>query len=335
MPDASVALALSINPLDVTDPLSWIIVIAFLGSAVVDRWSREWARRIAVGGWVLFAAFWALLVPHFIFEINSIVEGLGSIAAVPMSLYAGYRLWTGRDSLFVLTRAVGLMGLLYLPFIYVPFVQSIAPREFLIETVASQTAFLMSLVGPDPTLVGGLSHNGIPIGGKSYPYTSTFVFPGNTAPIRYTIVIACTGIGSMSIMAGGILAVSAPIRRKLRALAVSIPVIYVLNLFRNAFIATMFGRQRMQWFEGTIMWLFGTTDEQMVSYYIADRLLAQFGSVIAMVAITWLIVRELPEILTIVEDLLFLLTGTDYDLYDAFDVSSSIRDSQPEEATAD
>ena len=39
-----------------------------------------------------------------------------------------------------------------------------------------------------------------------------------------------------------------------------------------------------------------------------------------MVAITWLVVRELPEILTVVEDLLYLVTGTEYDLTAAFGV---------------
>ena len=335
MQTGSNAVVLAIQPLDVTGPLSWFVVIAFLAAAVVERWDRERARQIAVGGWVLFGAFWLVLVPHFIFEIGSIVEGLGSIAAVPMSLYAGYRLRNGRDSLFVLTRAVGLMGLIYLPFVYVPFIESIPPRKWLVETVAHQTAFLLSLVGVEPMLGDGLSHNGFPMVGKKYPDESTFVFEGNTAPIRYTIITACTGIGSMAIMAGGILAVSAPMRRKLRALAISLPVIYVLNLFRNVFIATMFGEQRMQWFVGPFMALLGTDDPQYVSYFIADRLLAQFGSVIAMILITWLVVKTLPEILTVVEDLLYLLTGTEYELADAFGVASVPRESPPDESSAD
>lgn len=329
------AVILAIEPLDVSAPLSWMVVLAFLTAATVERWDREMARRLAVAGWGLFGLFWLVLIPHFIFEIGSIVEGLGSIAAVPMSLYAGYRLWNGRDSLFVLTRAVGLMGLIYLPFVYVPFVESIPPRKWLVETVAHQTAFLMSLLGFEPTLVDGLVHNGYPIGDKQYPDKSTFVFEGNTAPIRYTIVTACTGIGSISIIAGGVLAVSAPLTRKLRALAVAVPIIYVLNLFRNVFIAIMFGHQRMQWFEGPIMGLLGTDDPQVVSYFIADRLLAQFGSVFAMILITWLVVKTLPEILVVVEDLLYLLTGSEYDLREAFGVPSGPQPSPVDETSAD
>lgn len=317
---------MSITPLAVARPLSWIVVLAFLGAAVLEMTDRERARTAAVAAWTLFGAFWLVLVPHFVLEQKSIVEGLGSIAAVPLSLYAGYLLWNGRDSLFVLSRAIGLMGIIYLPFSYVPLVESNPARRWLVETVVDQTAFVMSLAEVEPTVIDGLHYNGVRIASKPYPDESTFVFPGNTRPITYTIILACTGIGSMAIMAGGILAVSAPVGRKLKALSVTLPVIYVLNLFRNAFIAIMFGQQRMQWFEGTIMTVFGLTDEQMVSYYVADRMLAQFGSVVAMVAITWMVVRILPEILVIVEDLLFLLTGSEYDLQDAFGVATVAAD---------
>ena len=83
------------------------------------------------------------------------------------------------------------------------------------------------------------------------------------------------------------------------------------------------------------MTLLGTDDPQVVSYFIADRLLAQFGSVIAMILITWLVVRTLPEILVVVEDLLYLLTGSEHDLRDAFGVTSVPQQPSPDEARAD
>jgi len=305
---------ISFDPLVWSEPLMWVVLAAFLGSALINQYDRELARRVAVAGWVAFAAFWLVLVPHFILTQKSLIEGVGSFAAVPLSVWAGYKLWLGRDSLFVLTRAVGVMGLVYVPFLTIDPV-----RQVIVESVTDQTAFLLSLVGVDPLLVGGLSHNGLPIAEKVYPHESTFWFEGNSQPITYTIILACTGIGSIAIFAGGILAVSAPWRRKLRALALTVSVIYVLNLFRNVFIAISFGEQRMQILPGLVMTLFGTEDPQMVSYYVADRILAQTGSVIALVVITYFLVRELPEITTLVDDLLFLLTGNEYDLATAFD----------------
>jgi len=325
--DATVVLSTLVSgPLDVARPLSWLIVVLFLGTAVFTSREKAWARRLGVLAWGLFGLFWLVLVPHFVLEQKSIVEGIGSIAAVPLSFYVGYLLWNGRDSLFVLSKAVGIMGVLYLPFAYLPLVESNPLRRWIIETVAAQTGFLLSLIGVDPQLVTGASVIQGDVPSTDYYYQSTFLFPGNSNPITYTIIVACTGMGSIVILAGAILAVEAPMARKARALAVSVPVIYVLNLVRNVFIATMFGQQRMQWFVDPITTLFGTTDEQMVSYYIADRLLAQFGSVVALLLITWLVVRELPEILSLIEDIAYLVTGTEYD----FETALTERVVQPE-----
>jgi archaeosortase A (PGF-CTERM-specific) len=312
---------LRFDPLVWSEPLMWVVLTSFLGSAVVSRYDRAVARRVAVAGWLAFGAFWLVLIPHFTLTQKSLIEGVGSFAAVPLSVWAGYQLYYGRDSLFVLTRAVGVMGLVYVPFL------TIGPlRQAIVESVTDQTAFLLSLFGVDTLVVDGFSYQGIMISEKPYPYESTFWFEGNTRPITYNILLACTGMGSISIFAGAILAVSAPWRRRLRALALTVSVIYVLNLFRNVFIAVSFGEQRMQILPELVMTVFGLADPQMVSYYVADRILAQTGSVVVLVGITYFLVRELPEITVLVEDLLFLVTGTEYDLVAAFDAEDETGD---------
>jgi archaeosortase A (PGF-CTERM-specific) len=314
---------LQLTPLSIAEPLSWVIVIGFLAAAALEYRGDERARPVAVATWFLFGAFWLVLVPHFVFEQKSIVEGIGSIAAVPLSVYAGYLLWNGRDTLFFLTRAVAIMGLIYLPFSYLPLIADNPAREFIIEVTADQTKVLLNAIGVEPELVTGVDV-GRPVSENiDYQYESTFYFEGNSRPIVYTIIIACTGLGSMAIFAGAILAVRAPWHRKAKALAVAVPVIYVLNLIRNVFIATMFGEQRMQWFVEPIMTVFATNDPQLVSYYIADRILAQVGSVLALIVITLLIVRFLPEIVILVEDGLRLVTGKEWDLAGAIGVDIS------------
>jgi hypothetical protein len=42
------------------------------------------------------------------------------------------------------------------------------------------------------------------------------------------------------------------------------------------------------------------------------------------VVITWLVIRELPEVLVVVEDLLYILTGSEYDLQAALGVSDGL-----------
>lgn len=298
------------------DPLAFLVVGLFLLGAALEFRDRELARSASVAAWVAFAAFWVAQIHHFAFVQKSIIEGVGAVVAVPACLYVGYLLWQGRDSLFVLSRAVAAMGVVFLPFAVSPVL-----RQWLIETVTRQTEFLMGVLGQDPAVVQGGS---VP-GTDHADYRNTFRFTpaASDKAVTYTIVIGCTGIGSMAIFAGLVSAVRAPLSRKARAFAVSVPVIYVLNLVRNVFIGLSFGQMRMQLFPELTAELFGfsaVADPALVSYYWADRILAQPASVVAMVAITWLVVRELPEILTVVEDVLYVFTGTEYDLGAALDL---------------
>ncbi|WP_254543909.1 archaeosortase A [Halomarina pelagica] len=289
-----------------------VVSLLAVGGATL-AWTRgaDAARYLTVGAWVAFGLFWLTLVHHFAVTQRSVIEGIGAVVAVPGSLYAGYLLLRGRDSLYVLSRAVAAMGLVVLP------AESLfVVRAFLVESVTTQTAFLMNLLGQtqpaDFTVQSGA------IVGRE-DLQSTFVFWDGDHRITYTILLACTGVGSMAIFAGAIAAVRAPLSRKVRAFAVSIPVIYALNLVRNVFIALSFGQQRMHVFPDLVLTLFAAEDPYRVSYFVADRIIAQSASVLALVAVTYLVVRELPEVFVILEDALFMLTGTEYDLASAFD----------------
>lgn len=300
-----------------SDPLAWLVLGVFLAAVALEAADRrEPARYVAVLAWVVFAAFWLSLIHYYAITSKSIVEGLGSLIAVPGCLYAAYLLANGRDSLFVLTRAVAGMALVFLPF------EAYGPaRAFLIEAVTRQTEFAMGLVGQttpeDFTVISG-AEVGRP------DLRSTFEFwPAADHRVTYTIRIACTGLGSIAIFAGAIGAVRAPLGRKLRALAVSVPVIYGLNIVRNVFIGLSFGQQRLHVFPDLVMTAFASSDPYMVSYFVADRILAQVLSVVALIGITWLVVRELPEIVVPLEDVLYMLTGTEYDLLAAIEGDDS------------
>jgi archaeosortase A (PGF-CTERM-specific) len=329
-----------------SDPLAWLVVALFTVGVVLERPRRRAGRYLLAGAWVLFGVFWFTLIHHFAFVQKSVIEGIGSVAAVPLSIYVGYLLYDGRDSLFVLSRAVAGMGLVFMPFEAIPFL-----RAWLIETVTGQTEFLMTLLGFQPDVVTWAGATDRIAARYDWSaaraerflaeqphtdYRNTFFFLyGGDYPITYTIRMACTGLGSMAIFVGLIGAVRAPWKRKARAFAVSIPVIYALNLVRNVFIGLTFGNQWLQVGVPQVMAAFGTQDPHMVSYYLADRVLAQSLSVVALVAITWLVVRELPEVLTVVEDVLFVLTGSEYDLVEALDVRGNAEDVEPAVARAE
>lgn len=291
----------------VTDPLAWVLVALFGGGALAERRYPEPARYVVGGAWVLFAAFWLLLAPHFFFVQNSFVEAVLALAGVPGCVYAGYLVASGRDTLFVLTRAVAVMGLIYLPAETVPLV-----RQLLVEHVADQTATTMELLGYQP------ERRPISADRAAYAgFDAAFFFPTEDpghGGIVYNIVMACTALGSMAIFAGCIAAVRAPWRRKAKALSIAIPVIYVLNIVRTTFIGVAFGRQ---WFDGWyapyLMDLFGESDPYMVSHIVAEGIVSQTLSVVALVAIAWFVIRELPELLVIIDDIAFMVTGEERD----------------------
>jgi len=288
-----------------SDLLGWLVLAAFVaGSALEIAGRREPARYVTSGAWGIFAVFWLSVFPHFLFEVKSAVEGIGSLVAIPLCLYTGYLLLSGRDSLFTLSRAVGLMGLLYYPTQAVPIV-----REVLIETVAVQTMWGINLLGYDPAFV---VHPDPAIDLKNYIRFDSFA--------TY-IVYACTGIGAISIFGGLIAAVDAPLSRKLKSFAAAVGIIWVLNIARNVFVAVAAGKL---WFNvgpiEAVAGLAGVTGVH-VSFWFAHSIIAQFLSVFALVGITWLVVKELPEMLGPLEDVLFIATGSEYDLQAALGVT--------------
>jgi len=297
-----------------SDALAWAVVVAFLAGIAIDVVGRRArARQVLTGAWVVFAVFWLSVFPHFAFEVRSVVEGLGSLLAVPLSLSAGYLLARGRDSIVALSRAIGIMALLYYPPRAIP-----AVREFLIETVAAQTEWGLALLGYHPAFVTA----------PDTGYHNTFVF----ADFSTYIVWACTGMGSIAIFGGLIAAAEADLGRKLRAFALAVGIIWVLNWLRNVFVAAAAGHA---WFDHpTIVWLatdVAGVEAGLTSFWIAHTVISQTLSVVALVGITWLVVREVPEVLSILSAALYVATRREYDLRGAIDVDPPHHDvSRPE-----
>ncbi len=79
------------------------------------------------------------------------------------------------------------------------------------------------------------------------------------------------------------------------------------------------------------------------SYLVAHNFIAQTLSIGALLGITYLVVRILPEVLEPLEDVLFVLTGSEYDLAAALgeegradggaDASQSAQRSPPDAAS--
>jgi archaeosortase A (PGF-CTERM-specific) len=290
-----------LEPVDlwITDAVGWFVVGAFVAAWALESRGGV-GRAVGAGAWGAFGVFWLLLVPRFAFEMRSPIEGALAVLAVPACGYAGYLLWSGSASrsMVTLTRAVAVMGVIYLPFETIPLLRGAA-----VETVAAQTHGVITWLGYDVVLTDG--PNG-------YRTGLEFSTAGQTYATH--IVLACTGLGSMTIFAGLIAALEAPLSRKLQAVAAAVGIIYVLNIVRNVFIAVAFGNQWFQVFVAEISAIMGYSDPGLVSYFIADRVIAQSMSVVALVAIAFLVVRIVPELLDLLEEAVYVLTHTEVDL---------------------
>jgi archaeosortase A (PGF-CTERM-specific) len=301
---------LGVVPWPLLDAVAWLLVAAFLAGGLLERRDPSLARRVSAGAWAGFAAFWLVLAPHFVLAKFSYVEGGLAVAAVPACLLAARRLLDGHDSLLVLSRAVGAMGLVYLPFVSIE-----ALNAFGIETTTRQVETIIQSFGRDPSVVGCDPAADRCAG--DYRVRNTFVFYDPAINHRYTmtVIAACTGMGSISILVGLIAAARGSLRKKAIATALVVPVIYALNLVRLTFTTLAHGEQ---WFDGlatgAVTALFATTDPRKASFLIADKVLAQSLSVVARVRIVLGVLRVLPEVVETVEAALFAVTGTEYDL---------------------
>lgn len=279
----------------VADPLAWLSIVAFIAAIALDASGRRReAVPIAVAAWVVFAGFWLSMFPYYYLDFQSPLYTVGSLAAVPLCLLTAYHLARGRDSLLLVSRAVGLMGVVYLPvMLYEPL------ARYLIESVAIQSHFGMELVGYSPGLEEGA--NG---------YRSRFAFEGYST----YIVLACTGIGSMAIFTGLIAATAAPVRRKLVAIGLSVGIIWILNIIRNVFVGLA---APLGWFDYPVLeslTVLLAGEGMRTSFFVAHHLIAQTGAVIALVAIAMLVIRLVPEVLAVLEEALFVITGSEFDL---------------------
>ncbi len=308
-PVASVVADLTALSAALGDPLAWSAVGAFSAGGLL-RWrgAETAGRRVTAAAWVVFAAFWLSVFPTFAFEMHSIVEGVGSLAAVPICLHAATLTREGHPGLGTLSRAVAVMGLLYLPVETIPVV-----RQTLVEAVAVQAHAVMTAAGYDPLFSTG----------PDYGYHNRFVFPTGETHYSTYIVTACTGIGSIAVFGGLIAAVRAPLRRKLLAVVGSVSVIWVLNVLRNAFISVAYGRQ---WFQhdvlvGATTALTGET-AGYTSFFVADRLLAQTLSVVALVVVTVGVLRVTPELVSTVETALYVAGRREVDVGEAIGVET-------------
>jgi Predicted membrane protein len=182
------------------------------------------------------------------------------------------------DLLFTITKVALITAVFYFPFAEISFL-----GDYLIFITAKITTATLNLF-----------HGGVFMEPPASIYTTNSSFHVDNNPVE--IILACTAIQSMVLFTGLIFAVNAPVRSKLKAFIVSVPVIYGLNIARNVLVAAAyFG----SWFGAPLE-----------SFEFAHGVLARIGAMIALIVVAYAVFVILPETLDLVEDFFHFIMST-------------------------
>ena len=221
-------------------------------------------HRLRELGWAALALYWPLRSPEFI-GIGDFTNAFFCLAALPFFLYLAYqeelsfRYGEEHRGLEFISGAAFIAGISYLAVEWVPIISGT-----LINTVAGQSVWLFNAMTGQHFTVIPVNYSDSEMGA---------VVP--QANIR--IVLACTAIQSMFIAAGVILASHGKRGAKIRALALDISAIYLLNLVRNAGVIYL-------------------TYYGITSFEVAHNEIGKGGSLIALIILLFITFDMIPEL---------------------------------------
>lgn len=244
--------------------LLWLVMGLLIIASIMNIIS------IAAIAWMLYGIYW-LGQPFKFLDygdfFNAVLTLLGAVFCFGIAYFSYIAYSQGRndDSLITATRVAALGGLYYFLFAEIePF------NLWLRSIVTDQTVWLLNLLA-------------IP----AIKLDSIHIYLQNQT---VEIILACTAIESMALFAGLTLCVNAPLRNRALAFLISVPVVYILNLFRNAFVIIAYG---YEWF--------GSAEE---SFYIAHHVISKFASLAALILIAYYVFKILPELLEFISSII-------------------------------
>ena len=225
---------------------------AFNSKLIISKYS-------APIGWLLVGAYFGLSCPYYI-EINDpilvLMTGFAPIAGVGLAYYEIKKTFnignlgklTGvPEHLIWLRGMIFLAGTPYLLVAQIPYLNRLA-----ILFVAWQVVFFMRWTGSGDITLGEFVINTSEVPGnqvlwddwtgnkwwllEQLPENGMFVQLISTdgSSIGINFVLACTALQSIIVFVGAILAVKSKVNLKVRTLLIVVPLIHILNLFRNA-----------------------------------------------------------------------------------------------------
>ncbi len=242
----------------------------------------------AILGWGAMVLYLFAEIPYY-FSENNILYPTLAVLSLPFLYVTARRLLQGDRAIFALSRGAAVAFLIYAPFAYIP-----ALGNYLIGVVVGQIIAVLDIIGRQVILLDWdmIMRNGF----------------------RVEIILACTGIQSMAIMLGVAAAVPTTTRQKILAFLIVVPVIYLLNLFRNVFVIAAYTDQ---WFP-YLPEIASNGEFGFESFFWAHNILAEGGALIALIAIAYGLFIIIPDLGKWAADLYTIYAGDLADLYHTF-----------------
>jgi archaeosortase A (PGF-CTERM-specific) len=227
---------------------------------------HAWKKYCACVGWVSIIAFLYTQLPSYFAE-NNFLYPLMALCAIPF-LYITIRLLMQEDPVvFQMSRAAAVAFLIFAPF---AFIEPLG--NWLISFVISQVMWVLSLLNHPVDLIDW-----------------NMIIRNN---FRIRIILACTGIQSIAIMLGVAAAVPTTMRQKIMAFLLVAPVIYILNIGRNVFVAIAYSEQ---WFP-YLPEIASNGEYGFESFFWAHNVLCELLALVALVAIAYGMFLIIPDL---------------------------------------
>lgn len=279
-------------------------VISIIGAVGLLALALSWHRRessplrLSQVGWVCVGLYFFNDATTYL-EHDDLILTVFSVMALPMAV--GMAVWEARagddrtrSSLIWARGAVAYAGGPYLLIAHVPWLSVLA-----IWFVASQAAVFLRFSGGDDVMLGETWVNTaqgqvtwaefegsrwfMGSSAEEYMFQTELLLVDGT-PIGINFVLACTALQSMVIFIGAIAVLDIDWRRRCRVLFLTIPLIHVLNLFRNA----------------GLIWLHTTYQQwtllDMSVFEFGHSYVARFVSLFAMFLMALIMFDLLPEL---------------------------------------
>lgn len=245
--------------------------------AVASVLPKAYNSRFLFGGfgWVFLSIYWFLQPPSYV-EIQDYFNAFLVIVAAVASLFVAYitvqamnKEEESYEVLISLSRVASVSGLVYFLFADVEFLNT-----WIISLVTNQTIWVVEKL--------------------EYPVAQVAWNQLAVSGLAVEIILACTAIESIALFTGLISsATRATPAQKFKAFMISVPVIYSLNLIRTSFTASAYG-----------LAFFGTPEE---SFHITEHIIAKVGSMLALLVISYMILRMLPEVSDMIDGILKMM----------------------------